>query len=232
MVVLGASNMRMLIAEQNSALAAFLRRGMEQDGYEVTLASGSEQALAAVGVNPPAIAILDLDNAAVDAPEQDGLSIVRALHAQAGDTAIVVLTSRHDAPTRLLWLEAGADDVIEKPLSLAELRVRCRGLLRRRPTSLIQRHGALELNRVDRSVTRDGETTPLTNREFALLDFLLERRGQAVSRRTLLERVWNRSAGVETSVVDVYVNYLRRKLPGAPLIRTVRGQGYCIAAEA
>lgn len=222
--------MRMLIAEQNSALAAFLRRGMEQDGYEVMLASGAEQALAAVRANPPAIAILDLDSS-----EEGGSALIGALHAQAGDTAIVVLTSQHDAAARLQWLEAGADDVIEKPLSLAEVRVRCRGLLRRHATSLILRHGALELNRVERSVTRDAETIPLTNREFALLDFLLERRGQAVSRSTLLERVWNRSAGIETSVVDVYVNYLRRKLgdgTGAPLIRTVRGQGYCIAAEA
>ena len=222
--------MRMLIAEHDAPLAAFLRRGMEQDGYEVTLATSSEQALAAVAANPPAIAILDLDSS-----EESGPALIRALHAHGGDTAIVALTSRHNAATRLQLLEAGADDVVEKPLSLAELRVRCRGLLRRRPSSLILRHGALELNRVERSVTRHGETIPLTNREFALLDFLLERRGQAVSRSTLLERVWNRSAGVETSVVDVYVNYLRRKLgegTGAPLIRTVRGQGYCIAAEA
>ena len=219
--------MRMLIAEHDAPLAAFLRRGMEQDGYEVMLASGAEQALAAVAANAPAIAVLDLDSS-----EGSGPALLRALHAEAAEIPIVVLTGRSDAAARLQWLEAGADDVVEKPLSLAELRVRCRGLLRRRATPLILRHGALELNRVERSVTRDGETIPLTNREFALLDFLLERRGQAVSRRTLLERVWNRNAGVETSVVDVYVNYLRRKLPGTPLIQTVRGQGYCIAAEA
>lgn len=220
--------MRMLIAEHDPALAAFLRRGMEQDGYEVALATGGEQALAAVHANPPAMAILDLD-----APEDDGVALVRAL--RAGETPVVVLTSGHDAAMRLLWLETGADDVVEKPLSLAELRARCRGFLRRRAPAPLQRYGALEVNRMERSVTRQGETIPLTNREFALLDFLLERRGQAVSRRTLLERVWNRSAGVQTNVVDVYVNYLRRKLEdstGTLVIQTVRGQGYRIAAEA
>ena len=86
---------------------------------------------------------------------------------------------------------------------------------------------------MERRVTRNGESIPLTNREYALLEFLLERRGQAVSRRTLLERVWNRSAGVQTNVVDVYVNSLRRKLDAeTPLIQTVRGLGYSIAGQA
>lgn len=219
--------MRMLIFEHDWALGAFLARVMEEDGNEVMLAGDGERALDAVRTNPPEMAIVD-----VDGPEGDGLEVLRGIRACSGEMPIVVLASGHDAAMR--WLEGGADDVVEKPLSLLELRARCRGLLRRRVPGLLLRHGALEVNRAERSVTRHGETIPLTNREYALLEFLLERRGQAVSRRTLLERVWNRSAGVQTNVVDVYVNYLRRKLhDGAdtdtPLIQTVRGQGYSIA---
>ena len=222
--------MRLLIAEHDWALGAYLARGMQEDGAEVTLVCDGEKAVEAVRANPPALAILDGDG-----PEGDGLSVLRALRSQAAEMAIVVLSSQHDAAVRLQWLDAGADDVVAKPLSLAELRARCRGLLRRRGPGLVLRHGGLEVNRVERSVAVRGETILLTNREYALLEFLLERRGEAVSRSTLLERVWNRSVGVQTNVVDVYVNYLRRKLQdgaGSPVIRTVRGQGYSIAAEA
>lgn len=224
--------MRMLIVEHDRALGAFLAGGMEEDGNDVILAADGEQASEAVRANTPDMAILD-----VDLPEGDGLAVLRRLRMRAGEMPIVVLASGYDAAKR--WLEAGADDVVGKPLSFAELRARCRGLLRRRAPGLVLRHGALEVNRVERSVTRRGETIRLTNREYALLEFLLERRGHAVSRTTLLERVWNRSAGVQTNVVDVYVNYLRRKLDDgadmnaeAPLIQTLRGQGYSIAGQA
>lgn len=219
--------MRLLITEHDWALGAFLARVFEEDGYEVRLAADRETTL--LPGNSPDLAILDMD-----LPLGGGPEMVRAVRSWSGEMPIVVLSCRHDPAMRLQWLEAGADDVVEKPLSVAELRARCRGLLRRR-TPRVVRHGAMELDRVERSVKRRGENVPLTNREYALLAFLLERRGQAVSRRTLLERVWNRSAGVQTNVVDVYVNYLRRKLEnsaGQPVIQTVRGQGYSIAAEA
>jgi DNA-binding response OmpR family regulator len=144
----------------------------------------------------------------------------------------------------------GADDFMQKPFSFAELRARCKVLERRRATGLVLRHGDLELNRVEHAVTRAGVPVSLTNKEFALLEYLLLHRGRAVSRATLLESVWNMSPEAGTNVVDVYVNYLRRKLhdpllhraasavaenaaePGEQIIRTVRGQGYSIGLRA
>jgi DNA-binding response OmpR family regulator len=129
---------------------------------------------------------------------------------------------------------------MQKPFSFVELRARCRALLRRRSTGLVLRQGDLELRRVERSVTRRGEPVVLTTREFALLEYLMLNRGRPISRATLLHEVWNSSAGAGTNVVDVYINYLRRKLHDPPagngeiqsstegaqrLIRTVRGVG-------
>jgi DNA-binding response OmpR family regulator len=122
-----------------------------------------------------------------------------------------------------------------KPFSLHELRARCRALLRRkRETRLELRAGDLELDRLDHSARRSGQKIDLTNKEFALLEHLLLNRGQCVSRVELLESVWNFAQAQTTNIVDVYVNYLRRKIadpaPGQ-LIRTVRGRGYMVPLE-
>jgi DNA-binding response OmpR family regulator len=134
--------------------------------------------------------------------------------------------------TRVLCLDLGADDCMLKPFSLQELRARCRALSRRRRESgLVLRYADLEINRVERSVKRAGQPVQLTNKEFALLECLLMARGRSVSRVNLLERVWEMNPTAGANVVDVYVNYLRRKLNDTaenPLIRTVRGQGYSI----
>jgi len=152
------------------------------------------------------------------------------------DIPILILTARNEVETRVKCLDLGADDCMLKPFSLSELRARCRALLRRRrDTNLVLRQDDLEVNRIERTVRRDGVTISLTNKEFALLEYLLLNRGCAVSRSTLLERVWNMQASSSTNVVDVYVNYLRRKLADyseQPLIRTVRGEGYAIGLRA
>jgi len=145
---------------------------------------------------------------------------------------LAILTGRKEVETRVRCLDLGADDYLLKPFSISELRARCRAILRRRrDTNLVLRQDNLELNRVERTVNRDGVSVSLTNKEFALLEYLLLNRGRAVSRSTLLERVWNINATSSTNVVDVYVNYLRRKLTDYgeyPLIQTVRGEGYAI----
>jgi DNA-binding response OmpR family regulator len=148
------------------------------------------------------------------------------------DLPVLILTARQEVETRVRCLDEGADDFMVKPFSLHELRARCRALLRRkREARLVVRAGDLELDRMHHSAARRGEDITLTNKEFALLEHLMLNRGQCISRVELLETVWKLEPAQTTNIVDVYVNYLRRKLkdpaPGH-LIRTVRGKGYMI----
>ena len=149
---------------------------------------------------------------------------------------MLVLTARQEVDTRVRCLDRGADDLMIKPFSLHELRARCRALLRRkREARLLLRAGDLELDRLDHTARRAGQSILLTNKEFALLEHLMLNRGQCVSRVELLDSVWNLEPAQTTNIVDVYVNYLRRKLKDPPpgqLIRTVRGQGYMVPPEA
>jgi DNA-binding response OmpR family regulator len=231
--------MRMLIAEDDRALGGFLARGLEQDGHEVTVATDGEMAMQAARNDLPDMAVLDLN-----LPRRDGTEVLEFLRSLTEDVPVLILTARQEPETRLKCLEMGADDFMQKPFSFAELRARCRALMRRRSPGLVLRHGDLEVNRVERTVTRAGRAVALTNREFALLEYLMLHRGRVVSRAALLEQVWNAGTESGTNVVDVYVNYLRRKLDdpmrhreagagnGAlPLIRTVRGLGYSIGGH-
>jgi len=230
--------MRLLIADDDRALGAFLARGLEQDGHEVTLTSDGEMAMEAARREMPELAVLDLN-----LPRRDGTEVLEYLRSLTEDVPILILTARHDPETRLRCLEMGADDFMQKPFSFAELRARCRALGRRRSPGLVLKHGPLEMNRVERQVTLAKRAVALTNKEFALLEYLLLHRGRPVSRTTLLEEVWDMRPEAGTNVVDVYVNYLRRKFEEAAqavdsgdalasvagaLIRTVRGVGYMI----
>jgi DNA-binding response OmpR family regulator len=221
--------MRILIAEDDAALGLFLKRGFEADGHDVQWTTDGDAALEALAEGAPDLTILDLN-----LPRRDGGEVLRMVRATGDEHPVVVLTARQEAEVKIQCLNAGADDCMVKPFSLEELRARCRALMRRsREINLVLRHSGLELNRIDHTVRRDGEPISLTNKEFALLEFLLLHRGSCVSRSTLLDRVWNAEAQMGTNVVDVYVNYLRRKLRDAPpdsIIQTVRGQGYRIAS--
>ena len=241
-VGLGEARMRLLIAEDDPALGRFLARGMEQDGHEVTMVTDGEMAMEAVRKDLPEMAVLDLN-----LPRRDGTEVLEFLRSVTEDVPVLILTARREPEVRLRCLEMGADDFMQKPFSFAELRARCRALQRRRSPGLVLRHGDVEMKRVERSVTCQAKPVTLTTREFALLEYLMLHRGRAVSRATLLREVWNMSETAGTNVVDVYINYLRRKLEnrtvaesaggtgsrGAEtLIRTVRGVGYAIGWEA
>lgn len=223
--------MRFLIAEDNEALGMFLQRGLEADGHQVRLAADGQAAVESFLEEAPDLAILDLNM-----PRLDGTEVLRFLRTVTDDLPILVLSARNELETRLKCLELGADDCMAKPFALAELRARSRALVRRRrDVSLLLRHGSLEVNRVERTVISNGHPVTLTGKEFALLEYLLLNRGRAVTRATLLDQVWKTQPEASTNVVDVYVNYLRRKLgsgAATPLIQTVRGEGYAIGLRA
>ena len=222
--------MRLLIAEDDRALAMFLTRGLEADGHQVRCAVDGAQAVAAYREYLPDLTVLDLN-----LPVKDGEQVLAEIRSIDAQPPVLILTGRQEVESRIRCLDLGADDLMLKPFSLHELRARCRALLRRkRDAKLLLKVGDLELDRLDRTARRGGQQISLTNKEFALMEHLILHRGQCVSRVELLDAVWNMEPAQTTNIVDVYVNYLRRKLKDPPpgrLLRTVRGQGYVVPSE-
>jgi DNA-binding response OmpR family regulator len=228
---LGDMEMRVLIVEDDAALGLFLQKGLKLEGHDVAWVGDGEAALVYVEEHRPDLIVLDLS-----LPRKDGTEVLAELGGRFDETAVLVLTGRSQVEERVKCLNLGADDCLLKPFSFHELTARCRALLRRREqfADPVLRHGDVELNRMERRVTRGGQLVELTVKEFALLEFLLMRRGRCCSRAELLREVWQMSPAAGTNVVDVYVNYLRKKLDAGKLdvgtrycvIETVRGEGY------
>ena len=223
--------MRVLIVEDDASLALFLQKGLKLEGHEVAWVGDGETALARAEEYQPDLIVLDLS-----LPRKDGTEVLAEMRGRFDGTAVLVLTGRSRVEERVKCLNLGADDCLLKPFSFHELTARCRALLRRREhyADPVLRHGDVELNRMDRKVMRGGRAVELTVKEFSLLEFLLLRRGRCCSRSELLREVWQMSPDAGTNVVDVYVNYLRKKLgavsaerdAGYAAIETVRGEGY------
>jgi DNA-binding response OmpR family regulator len=172
------------------------------------------------------LVILDLN-----LPDLDGLEILKAIRAKQAGPPVLILSGRSRSEERIKGLDYGADDYLIKPFSFGELSARVRALLRRRnqPLELTLRVGDLEMDRAERRVVRGGRRIELTPREFALLEYLMRNVGRCVTRAMIIERVWNFSFDTMTNVVDVYINYLRKKVDDGceqKLIRTIRGVGY------
>jgi DNA-binding response OmpR family regulator len=226
--------MRVLIVEDDAALGLFLQKGLKLEGHEVEWVGDGETGLQHAKEHRPDLIVLDLS-----LPRKDGTEVLAEMRGGFDETAVLVLTGRSQVEERVKCLNLGADDCLLKPFSFYELTARCRALLRRREqfADPVLRHGDVELNRMERKVMRNGRLIELTVKEFSLLEFLLMRRGQCCTRSELLRDVWQMSPDAGTNVVDVYVNYLRRKLAvadteddlGASLIETVRGEGYRIS---
>jgi DNA-binding response OmpR family regulator len=164
-------------------------------------------------------------------PKLDGVSILRQLRRQKPTLPVLVLTQRTRVEDRVQCLDTGADDYLPKPFSFSELSARIRALLRRShlPSEAVLAVEDLKLDRVERRVERAGRRVELTTKEFALLEYLMRNAGRKVTRAMIIGRVWNLTFDTTTNVVDVYINYLRRKVDdGHPrkLIHTVRGVGY------
>lgn len=223
--------MRIVVGEMDSALAEFVKEQLEVDLYRVDLAASGAELIARLTAKRYDLAIVDLDCS--------NLELLRKVRSIRPDLLVVVLSKLTDAQTHLGCLDAGADEFITKPFYFSVLRARFRALLRRRnnaSTGVLALED-LELNRMRRTVKRNGCAIDLTQKEFALLEFLMERPMQPVSRALIAKDAWNlQDEDTATNTVDVYVNYIRKKLDsfgGRPLIRTIRGVGYQIGgAEA
>lgn len=188
-----------------------------------------ETAIASVRANQPHLLVLDLS-----LPKRDGIEVLAELRALLEMPSVLVLTGRSEVHARVQCLDMGADDCLLKPFSFMELTARCRALLRRRQqlADSVLRHEDLELSRIERKVMRGGREVELTAKEFALLEYLLLHRGECVSRERLLAEVWKTTEPTGTNIVDVYVNYVRRKVGGgSDLLETVRGVGYRIGGS-
>ena len=232
--------MRVLIVEDDAALGLFLKKGLQLEGHEVALAADGQAGLEHAIAQAPDLMVLDLS-----LPRMDGLQVLEAMHGRFQQTSVLVLTGRNGVEDRVKCLNLGADDCLLKPFSFTELTARCRALLRRREQMAdpIVRVGDIEVNRMARKVTRAGVAVELTTKEFALLEYLALAKGRTCARSVLLREVWQMPEDAGTNVVDVYVNYLRRKLGAARVgsggaeggeagvdrvIETIRGEGYAM----
>lgn len=220
--------MRILVADDDAKASGLLVQGLRAEGYAVDLATDGDEATWLAETNPYDTLVLD-----VMMPARDGFSVVRHLRKKGIATPVIFVTARGEVEDRVRGLDAGGDDYLAKPFSLAELLARLRAMLRRqRPQATnVLRLADLEMDLLSRKVRRAGQDIVLTNREFALLEFLLVNSPKPVSKMAIVEHVWDQHFDSQTNVVNVYVNYLRNKidLPGSkPLLHTVRGVGFAL----
>jgi DNA-binding response OmpR family regulator/outer membrane protein OmpA-like peptidoglycan-associated protein len=196
--------MRLLVAENDPALATFLQESFDHEHYAVDLTHESEEAKKWVEERDYDLAILDLNLARDEGPQ-----VLQYCRAKRRELPILVLSGRNRAEDRVQILDLGADDLVLKPISFSELSARVRALLRRggRAVETVLCIEDLELNRVEHSVKRAGRAIELTPKEFGLLEYLMRNAGQRVTRAQIIEHVWNLSFDTMTNVVDVYINY-------------------------
>jgi len=220
--------MRILLFESDPLLADLIGKRLQNDAFDVDLAADAVETKRWVNDRTYELVIFDLGS-----PQDGRTEMLREIRAAKPEILIMALSTSAQTNDRVRCMEYGADDFMTKPLSLAEFSARVRALLRRigGPAKVLLKVEDLELDRIERTVRRGGNTIDLTQKEFVLLDFLMQRPLQPVSRSVIVEQAWKLSPGSITNVVDVYINYLRKKIDSGfdhPLIHTIRGVGYQI----
>ncbi len=223
--------MRILVVEDEERIAGFIRRGLEEEGYAVDVASDGEDGLERAQTAEYDLIVLDLM-----LPKLNGLEVLRRLRAAGSAAPVLVLTARDAVEDKIKGLDTGADDYLTKPFSFDEFLARIRALLRRGTATheAALRVGDLALDLVSRLATRKERSIELSAREFSLLEYFMRNPGAVISRTRIYHHVWDYSYDGLSNVVDVYVNYLRKKLEagGEPrMIHTVRGHGYVLRPE-
>lgn len=224
--------MKILLVEDEPKVASFIKKGLEEQTYEVDQAYDGQFGLKLALQNDYDMIILD-----IILPHLSGLEVCRAVRKVKPSAAILMLTALGSTDDKITGLDAGADDYLTKPFEFKELLARIRALTRRAGESASSEKltiGDLEMDLVSKSVTRGGKPINLTAREFALLHYLLRNRGRVVSRVDITENVWETSFDTGSNVIDVYINFLRKKIdkgfPGK-LIHTLVGMGYVLKED-
>jgi DNA-binding response OmpR family regulator len=223
-----------LVVEDSVDLVALLERVLKEQGYDVRSEPDGDAGLASALQSAPDLLILD-----VGLPRRNGFEVVQELRRQGMTTPTLMLTARGDVADRVTGLDAGADDYLTKPFDSEELVARVRALLRRSAShGRVPRLcvGDLVLDPLTRDVHRGERRLILTQREFALLEYLMRNAGMPLSRTLIAQQVWRQTAtgGEETNIVDVYVAYLRKKLDtdeDSPMLHTVRGVGSVLGLQ-
>lgn len=223
--------MRILVVEDEEKVASFIRKGLEEEHYAVDVALDGEEGLSMAQLNPYDLLILDLM-----LPRLDGYRLLQRLRSEGVETGVLILTARDGVGDKVRGLDLGADDYLTKPFAFAELLARVRALLRRgKPQrSPLLKVADLMIDPSTRRVTRGGTAIELTAKEYALLEYLMRHSGQVLTRTMISEHVWDQTFDSYTNVIDVYVNYLRKKVDQGfelKLIHTVRGVGYSLREE-
>ena len=224
------SPMRLLLVEDEHDIQSFLRRSLDEAGYQVDTAPDGRTAESLAGDNAYDILLVDLG-----LPDCDGISLILRLRQIGVKAPVLILSARRSVDDRVRGLEQGGDDYLTKPFALAELLARLRNLLKRNSPagseSTKLRVLDLELDLLRREAVRSGELLQLTPQEFVLLEYLCRNAGRVVTRSMILDKVWGMRIQPDTNVVDVHIYRLRGKVDGKgqpPMIRTLRGVGYVL----
>jgi DNA-binding response OmpR family regulator len=219
--------MRLLLVEDDFRVASFLARGLSENGYVVEVRRDGRSGLEAFEADPFDLVVVDWM-----LPEMDGVAVCREIRKRSSRVPILFLTVKDAVADKVAGFDAGADDYVTKPFSFLELLARIRALLRRGDTTTEAfQVDDLEMNVSERTVRRGGESIVLSNREFSILEYFLRHKNRLITRAALTDHVWNINFDRGSNVVDVYINYLRKKLDCGsrrPLIHTVRGAGYIL----
>ncbi len=220
--------MRILIVEDDKKVGAFLEKGLKEEQYAVDVCRDGEEAMDLAMANPYDVIILD-----IMLPKKDGFAVCRELRQAGVLTPILMLTAKDTVEDKVAGLTEGADDYLTKPFSFEELLARIRALLRRSQDykTKVLKVADLELDPARRQATRAGRKIPLTGKEYALLEYMMRNKGRVLTESMIIEHVWDMNYEGTSNIVNVYINYLRKKIDEAApvkLIQTVRGYGYMI----
>ena len=221
--------MRILIVEDDTKIASFIEKGLEQAGYAVDQVGDGESGLDMAILNPYDAAVVD-----IMLPKMDGLSLIEEMRRRRIETPVIILSAKRSVDDRIKGLKAGGDDYLTKPFSFSELLVRVQALLRRasKSSSPVKFSiGDLHMDLLTRKVHRGGKEIELQPREFSLLEYLLRNKGNVLSKTMIMEHVWDYHFDPQTNVVDVLVSRLRSKIDrgfDVKLLHTLRGVGYVL----